>query len=106
MNPKYINTNKNDTVKCMKQYMVIYDYEFLIIMAYSFKECIEKLADYVGDNSDLFRKAMTSLVEIKDMIDMFNHFSNYTINAVYEIGDTVYHDDGMKTYTYKENDDE
>lgn len=71
--------------------IVIYDtHHFTIIDCVGIKDCITQLADYVGDNSILLSKALKGCDTPKSCVEMFNHFSQYTINAIYSIHKTIY----------------
>lgn len=72
-------------------YLIIYDFdEFAIYEAADIRECIIKFANHVGDNSTLFNKALIGCDTTAVMVDMFNHFSQSTINTIYTINDIVY----------------
>ena len=81
-----------------KNYIVIYDYEFIIIPATSVKECIVKLSAFTGDKYPLFTKALNGCETTIDYIDMYNRFSDYQINAIYELGNELYADSGMNEH--------
>ena len=85
-----------------KRYLVIYDYDFIIVIAKSIKECVEKLADYTGNKDQLLTKAFNGCEEPQDYINMFNRFANYTINSICELGNKIYADAGIEEhYTIK-----
>ena len=70
---------------------VIYDtVHFININCVGIKDCVTQLADYFGDNSTLFSKALKGCDTREDCVEMFNHFSQYTINAIYSIHETIY----------------
>lgn len=72
-------------------YLIIYDTDsFITINAVGIKDCIIQLADYVGDNSPLFQKALKGCDTTESCIDMFNHFSQYTINKIFGIREIIY----------------
>lgn len=74
-------------MKCV----IIYDtYHFAIIDCVGIKDCVIQLADYLGDNSPLFNTALKGCDTPESCIAMFNHFSQYTINAIYSIHKTIY----------------
>lgn len=76
-----------------KEYLVIYNSEkFVKINAVSLKDCIAKVADYFGDNSSLLQKALIGCYTAESIIEMFNHFSIYDINLIFEIGKIIYND--------------
>lgn len=79
-----------------KKYLVIYNYgsngdSTELFEATSVKDCIIKFADYVGDNCELFRKALTGCSESdNDCVEMYKMFGAYLIKAIYTIGEVVY----------------
>ena len=73
------------------EYIVIYDTDnFAKFKATSVYSCIKQFAEYTGCWSYLFEMAIASLSKDKDFIDMYNHFSNYSINAVYRVDKVIY----------------
>ncbi|MBP3573844.1 MAG: hypothetical protein J6J71_04470 [Prevotella sp.] len=73
------------------EYLVLYDTDcYTIIDAVSVKDCIIQMADFFGDNSELFGKALNGCTETEDMVKLLNHFSTYTINAIYELQKQLY----------------
>ena len=67
-------------------YLVLYDTAcYTIIDAASVKDCIIQVADFFGDNSELFGKALKGCTQTEDMVKMLNRFSSYEINAIYEL---------------------
>ena len=73
------------------EYVILYDDDcYKIIDAVSFKDCILQVADFFGDNTELFGKALNGCTTDSDMVRMLNHFSSYEVNAVYELSRKVY----------------
>lgn len=72
-------------------YIVLYDYEsYAYIDAENLEDCIIKFADYVGDNTDLFLKALRGCNAPTDYVKMYEHFSSYNINAILLIQHVIY----------------
>lgn len=73
-------------------YMVTYDIDcdFTLIDAENIEDCIIQFADYVGDNSDLFLKALRGCEDINDYVDMYNHFGQYNIQSIHILAKTLY----------------
>ena len=73
------------------KYLVLYDTDYYtIIDAVSVKDCIIQVADFFGDNSELFGKALNGCTQTEDMVKMLNHFSSYEINAIYELNKRIF----------------
>lgn len=71
--------------------LVIYDTDhFKIINCVGIKDCVTQLADYFGDNSTLFNMALKGCDTPESCVEMFNHFSQYQINAIYSVHETIY----------------
>lgn len=71
--------------------VVVYDTDqFTIINCVGIKDCVTQLADYLGDNSSLFNTALKGCDTPESCVAMFNFFSQYTINAIYRIHETLY----------------
>lgn len=78
-----------------KKYLVIYNYgsngdSTELFETTSVKDCIIKFAIYVGDDCELFRKALTGCESDNDCIEMYKMFGAYLIKAIYTIGNVVY----------------
>lgn len=73
-------------------YLIEYDTrcDTTFIDAENIEDCIIQFADYVGDNSDLFLKALKGCEGIDDYVDMYNHFGQYEIQAIHIIAETLY----------------
>lgn len=73
-------------------YIVIYDTdcEYTKIDAANIEDCIMQFAEYTGDNSDLFQKALLGCIDVNDYVDMYNHFGQFTIQAIHIIDKTLY----------------
>ena len=77
-------------------YLIFYDNEdFVFVDAENIEDCIIQMADYTGDNSDLFLKALKGCRTSKDYVNMYNHFSNYDINSIFILKETVYEKEEM-----------
>jgi hypothetical protein len=63
---------------------------FFMKNAVSFKDMIIHLADYTGSNCDLFIKALKGMVEVEDMVAIYNMFSSYEIDRVFKVEEIVY----------------
>lgn len=73
------------------EYLVLYDHDcYTIIDAVSVKDCVIQTADFFGDNSELFGKALNGCTEVEDMVKMLNHFSNFHIEAIYELRKRIF----------------
>lgn len=73
------------------EYLVLYDEDcYVIVDAVSIKDCIIQVADFFGDNSPLFGKALNGCTETADMVEMLNHFSDFHIDAIYELHKQIY----------------
>lgn len=75
----------------MKQFLIIYDYDnhYLTSPVADIREAIGSFGEYTG-TGDLFRKALNGAETMDDMIQMFNHFSHYNIDAIYTIDEILY----------------
>lgn len=74
-------------------YLVLYDDEdYARIDAENLGDCIIKFADYVGDTTDLFLKALKGCHAPADYVKMYEHFSshNININAILLIQQVIY----------------
>jgi hypothetical protein len=73
-------------------YMVVYDLDcdYTFIDAENTEDCIIQFADYMGDCSDLFVKALKGCETVNDYVDMYNQFGQYNIQAIYIIEKTLY----------------
>ena len=72
-------------------YLVLYDDEgYARIDAENLGDCIIKFADYVGDTTDLFLKALKGCHAPEDYVKMYEHFSSYNINAILLIQQVIY----------------
>ena len=62
--------------------------------AVSFKDAIWEISKYTGSGSELLLKCLKGFQEqdIQGMIDIFNHFSAYTIQKIYVIEKLLYDD--------------
>ena len=77
----------------MNKYLILYDYgNYVIFDAYSINDCMIQLAEYTGDDTELFMKAINGVSEIEACIEMYNHFSTYVVHAVYQIEKEIYSD--------------
>ena len=73
------------------EYLVLYDEDlYTIIDAVSVKDCVIQVADFFGDNSELFAKALNGCTNTEDMVKMLNHFSSYRIDAIYELHKRIF----------------
>lgn len=73
------------------KYLVLYDdVNRLYIDAENLEDCIIQFADYKGECSDLFLKALKGCHTPKDYIYMFEHFSEVDINAIVLVQQTFY----------------
>ena len=75
----------------VKQFLIFYDYDnhYLTPSVAGIREAIGLFGEYVGAG-DLFQKALNGVETMDDMIQMFNHFSHYSIDAVYTIDEVLY----------------
>lgn len=73
-------------------YMIIYDIEcdYTMINAENLEDCMIKFAEYVGDCSDLFLKALRGCKDVNDYVEMYNHFGQHTIQRIHIIEKTLY----------------
>lgn len=55
-----------------------------------FKEAMIKLIEYTGDNSSLLLKSLNGMTTEIEMVQLYNHFSTYTIELVFEIDKIIY----------------
>ena len=53
----------------------------------SFADAVVELMNAVGDNCDLFMKSLKGMDSVQDIVDLFNHFSMYSIHSYYMVGD-------------------
>lgn len=62
--------------------------------AVSFKDAILEMSKYTGSGSELFSKCLKGFQgdDIQGMIDIFNHFSTYTIQKIYVVEKLLYDD--------------
>lgn len=78
----------------MNKYLIIYetynDEKTFVCEAVSLHDCIVKFAKYTGISCELFDKAIIGLSTDKDFIDMYNHFSQYDIDYIYQINKEIY----------------
>ena len=75
----------------MNKYLIIYnDERTFICEAVSLHDCVVKFAKYTGVYCELFEKAIIALSADKDFIDMYNHFSQYDIDYIYQINKEFY----------------
>lgn len=68
-------------------HIVIYDTdcEYTMIDAENIEDCIIQFAEYVGDCSDLFLKALRGCKDVNDYVEMYNYFGQYTIQGIHVI---------------------
>lgn len=72
-------------------YLIFYeDNSYTEFNAENLEDCIIQLADYTGDYTDLFRKALQGCRSPKDYIDMYEQFNQNRIDSVLLIAQTVY----------------
>lgn len=72
-------------------YLILYEDDcYTEIDAENLEDCIIQFADYTGDNTDLFLKALQGCHLPKDYIDMYEHFSQNRIDSVLLISQTIY----------------
>ena len=71
-----------------KNYIIVSseDNEAILVEATSIEECVVKYAEYCGENSELFQKAIIGLEEPDDYIGMYNHFAYRAIVNIIEAG--------------------
>lgn len=80
-------------------YMIVYDIDnYTIIDAENIEDCIIQFADYKGDCSELFLKALCGCKDVNDYVEMYNHFGNYIIQEIHIIEKTLYESNKTKTY--------
>lgn len=78
-----------------KQYLVVYDNcfndtETKLFAVADVKHCVIQFAIYVGDDCDLFRKALTGCESDKDCIEMYQKFGNYCIDEIYLVDNVIW----------------
>ena len=72
-------------------YLVLYNDEgYARLDAENLRDCIIKFADYVGDTTDLFLKALKGCHAPTDYVRMYERFSSYNINAILLIQQVIY----------------
>lgn len=72
-------------------YLILYEDDYYTeIDAENFEDCIIQFANYTGDNTDLFRKALQGCYLPEDYIDMYEQFSGNRIDSVLLISQTIY----------------
>lgn len=73
------------------KYLVVYDSDgFKEITAKNINDCIVQFADWTGDKTELFLKALKGCEHVEDYIDMYEHFGNCRINFIFLLQDTIY----------------
>ena len=78
-------------------YLVLYNNEnYAYIDAENLEDCIIQFADYMGDNTDLFLKALKGCHTPTDYIEMYEHFSNYNISSILLIQQVIYDKEACK----------
>lgn len=82
-------------MKDTKQYLVVYEnctgeIEVERFEATNIKDCVMQFAICVGDDSELFRKAMMGCEFSRECIEMYRKFGICVINAIYEVNNSVW----------------
>lgn len=71
----------------VKTYLIIFDndrrYE---VNATDVKDAILKTAQYTGDDSDLFKKALKGFnqSDVEGLVELYNHFSCFEIETIWK----------------------
>ena len=75
-------------------YIVMYDNDtdcdYTFVDAENIEDCIIQFAEYTGDNSYLFRKALHGCEDVRDYVEMYNHFGQCKIQEIHIIEKTLY----------------
>ena len=78
----------------MNKYLIVYDCdEFVSIIADSLKDCIIAFADWCGDDSSLFEKAMSRMETTDEIVCLFERFSSTKIQSIMKVSETIYGDE-------------
>ena len=80
----------NDT----KQYLVVYenradDTAVKLFEAADVKDCIIQFAIYVGDDCELFRRALIGCESDRECIEMYGRFGSCGIDEIYTVDNVV-----------------
>lgn len=81
----------NDT----KQYLVVYEnctgeIDVETFKVTNIKDCIIQFAICVGDDSELFRKALMGCESDSEYIEMYKQFGSCAIDAIYAVNNVVW----------------
>ena len=72
-------------------YLILYNDDcYTYIDAENLEDCIIQFADYTGDNTDLFLKALQGCHSPKDYADMYEQFSQNRIDSILLIEKAIY----------------
>ena len=72
-------------------YLILYEDDcYTEIDAENMEDCIIQFADYTGDDTDLFRKALQGCHSPKDYVDMYEQFSQNRIDSILLVSQTLY----------------
>lgn len=77
-------------------YLLIYDFEhyFESDNAVSVKDFLLQFLDYTGNNRDLIVKGLNGMTKDQEMVDFINMVTDRRINAVYQVSQTIYKEEG------------
>lgn len=78
-----------------KQYLVLYEdwggnTDVKLFEAADVKDCIIQFAIYVGDDCELFRKALIGSESDRECIEMYGKFGNHDIDEIYTVDNVVW----------------
>lgn len=77
-----------------KTYLISVNDNWKTIKAKTIKELILKIAEYTGEDSDLFKNAIVVCKTPIEYIEMYNHFAGQwnEIDDIYEVNNHIYGD--------------
>lgn len=68
----------------------IFDDSPTLFNAFSVKDCVLLVAEYTGDDSQLFRAALRGCETDLECVQMYNKFSGYGIKNIYKVSEICY----------------
>ena len=89
---KYGFEDYNPKAKKSSKYLFVYnngsdDCVYVTEKPCNFRDAVVELANHIGDNCDLFMKSLKGMDSKQDMVDLFNHFSMWSIVKYYKVGE-------------------
>lgn len=73
-------------------YAVLINDSWELFCAIDTLDLILLIAEYTGDKSSLFAKALKGCECDRDYVEMYNRFSKNTLFCIYKLGDVIFED--------------